>query len=86
MSKITASKMVPHKITDDDGNTSVAEYVGSVTFTDILGAEHTLVFHPGGTDVSGEAEDESRIVGEDVPEHLFTDPRDAVTAFERGEV
>lgn len=86
MSQILNSNTVKGERTDSDGKTSTVEYVQSVTFVDVNGGVHTLTFWPEGKDVAGEAEDGPRIVGTDVPSFLFTKPRDAVTAFERGEI
>lgn len=71
--------------TEDQGDVQRDE-VASVTFEDHVGGLHTLVFHPPGTNVAGEAENEPRIVGEHVPHYSFATPDEAVDAYENGRI
>jgi hypothetical protein len=86
MLKTLHSETVPVKVRADDGTESTADVLKSVTFTDFAGAAHTLTFHPEGTDVSGEAEDVPRVVGEDVKHFHYTDPDDAIADYMSGKV
>lgn len=72
--------------TDADGNEQTREVVHHVNYVDDAGALHGLTFHPAGTNVAGEAETEPRLVGEHVPEYVFSDPEEAVEAYERGKI
>jgi len=86
MSQILSSTTAERETTSDSGRKSKSEVVTSVTFVDDKGAVHTLTFLPEGTDVAGEEEASPRIVGEHIPSHTFKDAREAVTAYERGEI
>jgi hypothetical protein len=94
MANILATKLRPEarsvKQEDERGVVreveDVVHLVESVTFQDVLGAVHTLTFHPEGTNVAGEAESNPRIVGKDVPYHEFLDAAEAVEAFLDGKL
>jgi hypothetical protein len=62
------------------------QVVGEVTFLDYRGTPHTLTFHPLGTHVEGEAEATARVVGEDVPHYVYTDPAQAAQDWLDGKV
>ena len=85
MGQVLDHKTVPTTIQTDQGEQTV-EQLRSVTFQDANGAVHTLTFYNPGDNVAGADEGNPRIVGEDVPHFAFTDPHEAVAAFERGEL
>ena len=60
--------------------------ITSVTFINERGAVSTLQFHPEGTELPGHTDDTPRVVGDQVPVFDFKDAREAVTAYENGEV
>lgn len=60
--------------------------VAAVTFEDALGAVHTLVFHPPGTNVSADPENNPRVVGTHVPHYSFKTAEEAVAAYLDGKV
>lgn len=85
MKRILDHRTEPTTVQTKSGDKTV-DQVREVTYIDDNGAVHTLTFHPAGTNVAGEAEGGNRIVGEDTPHYGFTDPREAVNAYENGEV
>lgn len=70
----------------EGGGEQAVDEVASVTFEDHVGAVHTLIFHPPGTEVSGDAEEAKRVVGEDLPHYRFATAEEAVDAYENGKV
>jgi hypothetical protein len=86
MLRILSSTTRSARTTNEYGDETQQDVIASVTYVDHAGAAHTLTFHPKGTDVSGDAEDIPRIVGDHVPEFTFHDAREAVNAYETGEV
>lgn len=93
MRRILEHEMRTTTVRDAEGNETPRDEVARVNFIDHNGALHGLVFHPLGTDVSGEEEDTPRIVGEHVYEdgttmrhYSFPTPEEAVAAYENGEV
>lgn len=86
MRKITGHTMRSVPVRDDQGNETTKQVVHSVDYIDHQGSVHGLVFHPHGTDVSGDAESSPRVVGVDVPYFEFETPEAAVVAYEHGEI
>jgi hypothetical protein len=77
-----------HTVTveDEAGQPVAQETVHTVNYIDHTGALKGLTFPAPGTDISGDAEEAPRIVGQDVQAYTFATPEEAVVAYEHGEV